>query len=772
MLDYTRFNNYQKEAILSPIGPAIIYAGAGTGKTTVLTSRILHLIEQEQVNPSNILAITFTNKAAKVMSDRVASSLGVYENSIFNSDRIPLICTFHKFCSFFLRDNIKYLKTEGASIYTKNFTICDDVDSQAHLKKVITRNNLIDPSEINKNGSIPSKILRLISSTVSRVKSQCSSSEDFPVVLDKFVSSIYTMERSFNQSVKNRFDTYISWIDNFDKIFNLYNIELAKYNKLDFDDMLIKTNDILISNEKIRTRTQNQYRHILVDEFQDTNITQIKLIDLIATESIFVVGDDDQNIYSWRGASELNMVNFKRKFEGAKKYFLLDNYRSYSEILNVSNKIIVNNKNREEKELKSVLGVGGKVFVKKHRDALEEAKNIVNIIKYDLLSTGVKHSEIAILFRSAYLMANFEKELRANRIAYKIYGGFSFYKRFEIKLLNKFLHIALAPSDDMNLLDIISMTPGVGEKSCEKIFMDAHNSSLSVFDYLNSKKAQSTAIYKKIKDKIENINNFIDAMEDDFIKAMASCVEILKLEELLSNEFPGEDVTDRIENINNECSNFNLKFGKDEDNTNYQDSIHTYLQEVSLINTQDESIDTDKKILISTIHAVKGMEFENVFLVGLEEEVLPSKKSIETGSIEEERRLVYVAMTRAKKQLHLSYTSSRYGYVGSEVSRFLIESGELEKMQSYRYEQARIDPTQRPDYAKMNREHKQRVAKAIVNVVRNDASVYKVGQKIKHKKFGIGTIQSILGSNAKIEFENGVKKDISLVFSKLEIISE
>ena len=617
---FGRLNESQSSAVKQSEGPVLILAGAGSGKTTTIISRLAYLIEVLGIPASNTLTLTFTNKAAKEMKER---SLAMIENVAYP----PLLCTFHKFGLLFLKFNIHLLGRQN------NFVVIDTDDKKRIIKKI--------------NAELPTP---LIASEISRYKNSLLTPDD-----------AYKQAELFNYK-------------QIAEVYRAYETYLVENNLLDFDDLIALTYKLLNQNKELAEATSKKYQYIMIDEYQDTNELQLKLIQKLCTNhnNICVVGDDDQSIYGWRGAHIRNIMEFDQDFVGAKVYKLEENYRSKTPILKVANSLIEHNRSRLGKKLIATRGNGEDVTVLNSMDENEEARKIaINIRK--LLDSGVKAQEIAVLYRVNVLSRSIEEGLNRSGIGYKLVGGLRFYDRAEIKDLISYIRVITNNHDDFSFKRIVNKPKrGLGKASVDKIELAAHANETSIFEYIKSSDiATLEALVKKknaatLKEFIHNIEivakvaiestyEFIDVLEDTFH---------------LKNIYKGmQDEADRVLNMDEFYGLFRDFVKKSPDS-----SLDEFLNELTLQSEQDQV--EGESIYMMSIHASKGLEFEHVFIIGLEEGFLPL---VGDGSdLEEERRLGYVSMTRAKDSLTLSHAGSRF-YKGRrsdlQKSRFFNEAG-------------------------------------------------------------------------------------------------
>lgn len=607
-------NDRQKEAVNITDGPLLVLAGAGSGKTKVLTTKVAKLIIDNKIDPSNILAITFTNKAAKEMKQRILSMVGDIGYKI-------QISTFHSFGLNILKKHYDKLKL------SKNFTILDSDDSSILIKNILKDMNSDENYKAIKN-------------IISNNKNALIDSYEY----ERFVS--------------NDFEELVL------EVYRKYENRLIKNNSVDFDDLLMLPIVLFKKHPDILKEYQEQYKYILIDEYQDTNEAQYLLTKMISAKykNICVVGDDSQSIYSWRGSNYKNILNFEKDYPNCKTVFLEQNYRSTKTIINASNDLIKNNINRKDKNLWTDNEEGIKIEYKRAIDEKDEAYYVVSEIN-KLLDNGSKLSDIAILYRTNAQSRNLEDELLLNNIPYKVVGSVYFYNRKEIKDLMAYLKLIYNKDDDVSLTRIINVPRRkIGKVTIDKLVSKANDLNCSMYDAIDSgKELEFKEIIEFLRENKDNytLTNFID-----LILEKTGIIKELEDENTI-------EAQTRIENLNEFKSiayQFEEKYGII--------SLEEFLNEISLVSDITEYKDNEA-ITLMTIHSAKGLEFNNVFIVGLEESIFPHFNSFESNdSLEEERRLCYVAITRAKKRLWLVNALSRTIYgnkVSNKESRFIKE---------------------------------------------------------------------------------------------------
>jgi DNA helicase II / ATP-dependent DNA helicase PcrA len=625
-------NPEQRDAVLHTEGPLLILAGAGSGKTKVLTCRIAYMIEEKGINPWNILAITFTNKAAKEMRERVGLLIG--------STQDMWISTFHAACARILRKDIERL--DG---YKKNFVIYDPKDQESVIKDCLKELNLNE-----KN--FPFKA---VSSTISNAKN--------------------LLEDPVRFSQKNMSDIRGRKMAD---IYTLYQKKLKKNNALDFDDILFKVVELLANNPDILAYYQNKFKYIMIDEYQDTNYCQYRLVSLLAKQhhNLCVVGDDDQSIYSWRGADIGNILNFEKDFPAAKVIKLEQNYRSTQTILDAANSVIKNNFGRKSKKLWTENAVGGSIQFYNAMDERGEANFIASEIKQYQDAYGKKLNEFAVLYRTNAQSRVIEEAFMANGIPYRIIGGFKFYDRKEVKNVIAYLRLIQNPDEDVSLKRIINIPKrGIGNTTLEAIQSYARQNDDSMFGALLS----IDSIPGISKKALANINEFVK-----LISGLMAAAEIKKpsevLNELLSksgyldslNVEGDDDSLTRAENVR-ELLSATLEY----ESKNPEANLQQFLEQMALMSDIDNLETENEAVVLMTLHSAKGLEFPIVFMSGMEEGVFPSQRSyFEEHQMEEERRLMYVGITRARESLYLTAAFERTIFGSTTyniVSQFIKE---------------------------------------------------------------------------------------------------
>ena len=673
---FNKLNDKQKEAVMHVDGPCLVLAGAGSGKTKVLTERIVNLINNG-VSPYNILAITFTNKAAREMRERVYNSIEEEANKIF-------IGTFHSLGLKIVRENASVIG------YSNNVTILDRDDVNTLIKRFMKELNL--DTEHYPVKSILNKI--------SFAKNEGLSPEEF----DKFAKAPLDMAAC--------------------KVYKMYESALKRSNSVDFDDLLILPLRIFKKDKSVLEKYQEHFKYILVDEYQDTNMVQYDMCKLLASKyrNLFVVGDMDQSIYSFRFANYMNVINFEKDNKDAKVIVLDENYRSTNNILNAANDVIKNNKERKEKNLWSSKGDGDKIKYIRCDNELEEASTVVRLTK-ELLDKGEKPSEIAVLYRTNGQSRVFEEAFLKENIPFKIVGSYFFYNRKEIKDLISYMHLIYNNNDDASLERVINVPRrGIGSKTIERLRREASISDKSMFEVVSSGKELG------FKNLIIDLTN--ESKNTDLVGLVDVILDKTGIRKELEEKNDLESEI-RLENLN-EFKSIALAFQE-----KGIFSLEEFLENISLVSDKNEYKEVDDGINLMTLHSAKGLEFNDVFLVGMEEGIFPHNRSFESESeLEEERRLCYVGITRAKEHLWLMNAKKRtlFGQVSMNFpSRFIkeINSDLIDKEESVSLKNNNY----------------------IGNMYERDLNDdLKVGDKVVHDKFGEGIVVKIDGSVATIAF--------------------
>lgn len=643
-----KLNKQQQLAVDAVDGPILVIAGAGSGKTRVLTARICHLIEIG-VSPYNILAITFTNKAANEMKERIERQLGY--SDVWTS-------TFHSMCARILRMDCERIG------YSKDFTIYTDLESERVVKRILQDYPQADPK--NKGDYLWH---------ISRAKTLALSPDDYYDTIKDSDSDAYNVA----------------------EVYRRYETELKKCNCLDFDDLLLKTVLLFSTCPDVLEKYQNRFHYINVDEFQDTNKLQYDIVKMLSKKhgNLFVVGDEDQSIYSWRGAEIRNILDFPKDFKGAKVFKLEQNYRSTTSILKAANNVIKNNSNRNEKTLWSEINQDDSIEYYEAYNDRDEATRVARAID-TLHRKGAPYSEMAILVRANSVTRGFEEEFNLHGIPYKVFGGFRFYERKEIKDALAYVRIAINPSDNDSILRVVNYPKrGIGNTGVAELQNVAKDTNSTLFQVLINPGLLSSATAKKLAPFTEIATELVKMQKQmSAVEFVQFAIRRSGLESSLAQSGDPED-SNRLENIE-ELVGAVQQFSQDNENA----TISDFMQSVALVSDTD-SMNSDDYVTIATVHAVKGLEFDNVFIVALEEGIFPTQRAIYSGDIEEERRLMYVAITRARKRLFVLNARQRYRFGKSEPmtqSRFVSEmSGFKQSMRfsNSNYTQSSFKPENR-----------------------------------------------------------------------------
>ncbi|NLC03439.1 MAG: DNA helicase PcrA [Tissierellia bacterium] len=733
-MDYLEgLNDRQKEAVLHTKGPLLIMAGAGSGKTRVVTHKIAYLIKEKGVFPGNILAITFTNKAAGEMKSRVAKLLDADVDSMWMG-------TFHAICVRILRRDIHKLG------YDRSFSIYDRDDQITLLRECFKELNV--DKELYKERSVLSQISKL---------------KDEQIDPDKYINENYG-------------DYYARTVG---EIYALYQKKLKKYNALDFDDLIIKAVELLLAEKDIREYYQNRFQYVFVDEYQDTNKIQYNLTKILSAkhQNLCVVGDSDQSIYSWRGADVSNILDFEKEFKGAKVVLLEQNYRSTQNILTVANKVIKNNYSRHDKNLWTDNVEGDPIRYEQLDYSDEEARFVADEIRQFINYKGYKASEIAILYRTNAQSRSFEESFMRAGIPYKIVGGLRFYDRKEVKDVIAYLKAIQNPTDNISIKRIIN-TPkrGIGLASIDKVEQYAMQNEDSLYGALldiENIEGLSTRAKNSIKPFVDLMNTSMAKKEimgiKDFIEDLiyaSGYIPDLEKEDSI-------EATTRIENIK-EFLSVALTF----EEQNPGADMEEFLASVSLLSDVDKTVDGDNMITLMTVHSAKGLEYPIVFLVGMEQGLFPISRSMESDDeLEEERRLCYVAVTRAEKHLIITNAKRRTIYGRTDYafpSKFIMEMGDAIEQKIER--KVRTEVRQKPEEEsfKIWDYTVSKSTKAKPEIRDNKDLDVKLGDKVRHKKWGEGMVVQVKelegDKDLTISFDGKGIKTLRLSIAPIEII--
>jgi DNA helicase-2/ATP-dependent DNA helicase PcrA len=764
-------NEPQRAAVQQIEGPVMIVAGAGSGKTRVLTYRIAYMLQQN-VDAFNILALTFTNKASREMRERIHSVVG-------NEARNLWMGTFH---SIFAR----ILRIESEKIgYPRNFTIYDTDDAKSLIKSIVTEMKLDD--KVYK----PAQILNRISAAKNAlIKSAAYNSDPENVAFDES-----------------------SGRPKFGAIYSRYESRCFKAGAMDFDDLLLKTHDLLNDHPEVLNKYQHMFKYIMVDEFQDTNHAQYSIIRKLANvyQNIAVVGDDAQSIYAFRGATIKNILNFHKDFPDTKVYKLEENYRSTQTIVNAANSVIKQNREQIDKKVFTQNELGDRIRVFRALTDNEEGKMVASSVFQEKMNRHLNNKDFAILYRTNAQSRSIEEALRKLNIPYKIYGGLSFYQRKEIKDLLAYFRVILNPNDEEALKRIINYpTRGIGKTSLDHLTVLADQFNKPWFEIMESAAQYGLKAASQLGDFVLMIRSFQTLLNKP---AYEVAMHIAKQTGLLKSLYDDKTVEgiaryENIEELLNGIKEFSIEEAVDDDAVLRGNTLADYMQDIALLTDADkETEEDDDKVVMMTIHGSKGLEFSHVYVVGMEENLFPSQLSLNSRQeLEEERRLFYVALTRAKDKLTLSFATSRFKFgsmISCEPSRFLQEIDPQYLMvegiyQSQPTEQRK--PYQMSSFSKnklsstADKEYKPKstptaglpknfkpLTKATPtpqtsidpDFVGDDTSQLMVGMQVEHQRFGKGIVIGIEGNGdnrkAQVDFGSQGKKMLVLKFAKLKI---
>ena len=738
-------NDAQRAAAAATDGPVMIIAGAGSGKTRTLTYRLAFIIDQGLADPFEILALTFTNKAAKEMKERISKLVGPEAKNIWMG-------TFHSIFARLLRYEAEKLG------YTSSFTIYDSDDTESMIKKVIDEMSL-DPKKFKP---------RVMYTHISSAKNALVDPEDYAInyVTDE-VSNVVA------------------------RIYKRYQTRLFDSNAMDFDDLLVKPIELFQKRPDVLEKWQNRFKYLMVDEYQDTNHAQYVITQMLAAKhhNICVVGDDAQSIYSFRGANIKNILNFKKDYEDVQTFKLEQNYRSTQNIVGAANSIIARNKEQIKKNVYTENEPGDMIRILEAQTEQDESKLVTDSIRDQKMRNNYRNMDFAVLYRTNAQSRAVETELRRANIRYKVFGGLSFYRRKEIKDVTAYLKLAINPRDQASLLRVINYPArGIGKSSLDKLTILADAQGVGLWDALLSINEPAYAelgrTRKALEDFVLMVRTFgIKAKE---VNAYDCASYIAKQSGILKELHQDKDIESlsRWENVQ-ELLNAAKEFSENTDNDAH--TLDAFLAEISLFTDQDEKHEDPDFVTLMTIHASKGLEFPSVFVVGLEEELFPSFMAMQSrADLEEERRLFYVAVTRAKDRLSLSWAKSRYKYGSlqfNEQSRFLDEVEE--KYVTYP-NRRKVAPaaTERPGIPSGRGNLPGVAAAARTRAIAggagadfegDDLTGLKQGMEVQHGKFGKGEVMLVEGigneRKAEVMFEGIGRKVLLLKYAKLKILS-
>ncbi|MGA0403406.1 MAG: ATP-dependent helicase [Flavobacteriaceae bacterium] len=765
-------NDAQRSAVLHKDGPSMVIAGAGSGKTRVLTYRIAHLI-RGGVDTFNILALTFTNKAAREMKTRISKIVGD------NEAKNLWMGTFHSVFA-------KLLRFEGHHLgFPSNFTIYDTQDSQRLISSIIKEMGL--DKDIYKYKQIQQRI-------------------------SAFKNSLITVKAYYNNPELQEADA-IARKPRMGEIYNEYVNRLFKAGAMDFDDLLLRTNELLNRFPEVLVRYQERFKYILVDEYQDTNHSQYLIVKALSDryQNICVVGDDAQSIYSFRGANISNILNFQRDYDQVAVYRLEQNYRSTNTIVRAANSVISKNKDQIEKQVWTDNPDGDKIIVHRSATDADEGRYVASTLFEWKLNNQLKNGDFAVLYRTNSQSRAIEDALRKRDIPYRIYGGLSFYQRKEIKDVLAYLRLVINPKDEEALMRVINYpTRGIGQTTLDKLVVAAKETEMSVFELLSPANRSSLKINANTSNRLEDFATMIRSFQilAESADAFALTEHVIKKSGLvleMKKDGTPEGIA-RLENMEELLNGIQDFVEGQREIDEATGSIAEFLEDVALATDLDKEVGDDDRVALMTIHLAKGLEFPYVFIVGMEEDLFPSAMSMNTrAELEEERRLFYVALTRAEKQAVLTYTINRYRWgklIDAEPSRFIEEIDEqyldnqvvdfrrnfspyldtslFGEVDHSKLRTVKPKAGTPPSIGKPTEKQLQKLRKikpTSVQPAAESATLYadlSVGVKVIHERFGTGVVQSIegIGVNKKAEilFESGGSKKLLLKFAKLQII--
>ena len=739
-----KLNEQQKHPVIHKNGPLIVIAGAGSGKTRVLTYRIVHLINQN-IDPFNILALTFTNKAAAEMKKRISKSVGD------SQARNIWMGTFHSVFARILRSEATLLG------YPTNFTIYDTYDSERLVSNIIKELNL------NKDHYKAKQIRNRISS---------------------LKNNFITVENYFNNPEMIEVDK-MSKRSEFGIIYKRYVERCFRSSVMDFDDLLLKTNELLNKFPEVLSKYQDKFRYILVDEYQDTNYSQYLIIKALSDrhQNLCVVGDDSQSIYSFRGANIDNILNFKKHYPDCKTYKLEQNYRSSNNIIKCANSLIQNNQFKLEKTIWTQNSDGEKITINKSISDSDEGRYIASNIFERKNNEFLSNSSFAVLYRTNAQSRAVEDALRKINIEYQVFGGLSFYQRKEIKDILAYLRLIENLNDEESLRRIINFpTRGIGQTTLDKLTLISERQNISLFDSISNLNDPSLKINKGTIEKLENFRNQILSFKvfsqnNNAYETVSNIINKIQIVNFYKNEGSLESFN-RIENIEELVNGINDFIEGQEELFESDKSLSKYLEDVALYSETDKEV-SNERVSLMTVHMAKGLEFPIVYVLGMEENLFPSIMSINSREeVEEERRLFYVAMTRAEKSLTLSYCNQRFKWgnlIQCEPSRFLseIDNKYTTKNSLNQQKPSHIDNTllrlrnfkKRKNISKL---------KSFKSSYQNIKINIKINDVVFHERFGKGEVKQIEedgeNSRATISFNNSGEKKVLLKFAKLKVI--
>ncbi|UKM64187.1 UvrD-helicase domain-containing protein [Flavobacteriaceae bacterium GSB9] len=772
----SQLNDAQLEPTIQIEGPMIVIAGAGSGKTRVLTFRIAYMMSKG-IDPFNILALTFTNKAAREMKERIAQIVGASEAKNL------WMGTFHSVFA-------KILRIEADKLgYPSNFTIYDTQDSDRLIRDIIKQMNL--DKDVYK---------------YKQVRSRISSYKNSLITVRAYFQNPELIEADTMARRPRLGDIYREYVD-----------RCFKAGAMDFDDLLLKTNELLTRFPDVLAKYQNRFKYILVDEYQDTNHSQYLIVRALSDkfQNICVVGDDAQSIYAFRGANINNILNFQKDYDDVKVFRLEQNYRSTKNIVNAANSVIDKNQTKLDKVVWTANDEGGKIKVHRSLTDADEGRYVASTIFDNKMNHQLGNSDFAILYRTNAQSRSIEDALRKRDIPYRIYGGTSFYQRKEIKDVLSYLRLIINPADEEALKRVINFPPrGIGQTTIDRLIVAANGYKRTMFEVMKNIDKTDVKVNSGIKNKLQNFVTLIESYQ-----VLNQTADVFELAEHVTRtsglikEFNKDGTPEgvaRMENIEELLNGMKDFVEGQKELADATGSLAEFLEDVALATDMDNDKDDGDKVALMTIHLAKGLEFPYVYIVGLEEDLFPSAMSMNTRSeLEEERRLFYVALTRAEKQAYLTYALSRYRWgklVDSEPSRFIEEIDEQYLDNVTPVEERRINPMLSADIfgdvepnkvrykpakqAPMKKgrpkgeQEKFQVStpKKLKPVSQTNGSgntnlfdgKLAVGNMVKHGRFGTGEVLKIEGAGAdtkaEIKFQHGGVKKLLLRFAKLEVV--
>ena len=715
-----RLNDKQIQAVTTKSQYCRVIAGAGSGKTRVLTNRFIYLMSEMHAYPNQILAITFTNKAAKEIKDRIVSFLPNV------SERALNIFTFHSFCSRFLRQEIEHLNIP------RSFAIIDEDDQKAILKRILKAEGYNAKSQMIKD----------LPGYISYQKNLGFYPEDVVI-------------KSFNQNEKEKL-----------RLYKLYQEELERCDELDFDDLLLRAIEILKQFPEVRKKWRAKFTNILIDEFQDTNDIQYDLVKLLlsAETNLYVVGDPDQTIYTWRGANQNILLNMKEMFPDIETIILEENYRSTGNILNVANKLIAVNKKRIPKNLFTSNSEGAQVVYNDFYDSFTEARYVIQTISQLINSGDYVYKDIVIMYRANYLTLPYEKLLVQNQIPYVIYGGQKFYQRKEVKDILAYLRLLINKNDNVSLERVFNIPKrGIGDTSIERLRDEATAENKVYYDYLLNIDKELTEIPTKALNAMKSVIGLLDDLSKKITEMpigdfLSYLLETIHYKEYLT--LTEDNADDRYENVETLIADIVGVMKSNSDLT-----LETYLENIALMSSQDY-VENNNMVTLMTVHTAKGLEFPVVFVIGLNDGVFPSGRAIDEdleNGLEEERRVCYVAFTRAMERLYISSFHMSFNGQFSNPSCFVNEAGLKENMrrqkEDKRYNDYDIYSYHKSTPKKVEVKHKINVTTTYTPTNNANDIKWHIGDRLKHLTFGYGVVIGVEDTMISVRFNDGnIKK--------------